>query len=93
MHRSYVSTFAGLCGTKGFMDGPQGINRLNSPTGIGIDVSGDVVIYDKGNSYMRLIKQDGYVQTLVNGACYEYKHSKERKNNLGYKVSEIVCFK
>ena len=68
-----VTTFSGECTEKGFKDGPLGINRFNEPRGIGIDSYGNIYVYDSGNKYMRFISPDGYVKTLIQGACFEYK--------------------
>ena len=60
---------AGLCGQKGFLDGPIGFNKLNRPTNLGVTRTGDVYFYDLGNQYMRKLTNTGEVITLLNGAC------------------------
>ncbi len=52
-----VDTFAGVCGTKGFRDGPQGQNLLNSPEMVGVDAEGYLFIFDAGNyGYIRMVE-------------------------------------
>jgi hypothetical protein len=51
------------------MDGPQGFNRLNNPKNIGLTRNGDVIFFDWGNEYMRILTSDGVVTSLLNGAC------------------------
>lgn len=38
---------------------------------MGIDVLGNLFIYDLGNRFMRKIDPAGLVYTLINGACRE----------------------
>ena len=47
-----VTTLAGT-NTAGFADGPAGASQLNSPTGVAVDVSGNVYIADKSNHRIR----------------------------------------
>ena len=56
----------------GFKDGPLGINLLNQPSNLGVSRIGVVYFFDKGNQYMRIVK-DGNVRTLKLGACQECK--------------------
>ena len=44
-----VTVVAGKCGTSGFLDGPLGYNRLNSPKNIGVSRKGVVYFFDSGN--------------------------------------------
>ena len=90
---SEVTTFAGKCTEKGFKDGPLGANRLNEPQGIGIDSYGNIYVYDTGNNYMRYISPDGYVQTLIQGACFEYKFGINIENEYNYHTQYLICFK
>jgi hypothetical protein len=53
----------------GFKDGERGINRFRYPEHAGIDVLGNLFVHDQGNNYMRIISPDGYVKTLLGGAC------------------------
>jgi len=93
LNTAEVSTFAGICGTSGFKDGPLGVNLFNEPKGIGIDNLGNLYIYDSGNNYMRMIDYNGYVYTLIQGACFEYKMEDNIKNNYGYNHKRLLCFK
>ena len=43
------------------------------PDGIGIDEDGYLYVLDTGNRYIRMIDPTGYVSTLINGACFDYK--------------------
>ena len=88
-----VTTFSGECNEKGFKDGPLGINRFNEPRGIGIDSYGNIYVYDSGNKYMRLISPDGYVKTLIQGACFEYRLGPNMENIFKYKNEYLLCFK
>ena len=73
-----VRTVAGICGTSGFMDGPLGNNMMSQPNALGMDEGGNIWIYDKGNSYIRILKIDpttpdwfakGNLYTMVKGVC------------------------
>lgn len=88
-----VSTFAGQCTQKGFKDGPLGINRLNYPENIGIDNEGNIYINDTGNKYMRIVDTNGYMKTLINGACFEYENVFNPNNFFKYSTKYILCFK
>ena len=90
---SEVTTFAGECTEKGFKDGPLGVNRFNEPQGIGIDSYGNIYVYDAGNKYMRYISPDGYVHTLIQGACFEYKLGINIENDYKYKTQYLLCFR
>lgn len=62
------STYAGECGTKGFKDGPNGVNLFNNPTSFGtslilnnyqgINAVGELYVLDSGNNYIRKVKTD-----------------------------------
>ena len=90
---SEVGTFAGVCKERGFKDGPLGINRFNQPQGLGIDSYGNIYVLDSGNKYMRIISPDGYVRTLIQGACFEYKFGEDIENNFRYKNKYLLCLK
>ena len=90
---SDVTTFAGICTEKGFKDGPYGINKFNEPQGIGIDSYGNIYVYDSGNRYMRYISPDGYVHTLIHGACLEYNLGEVVKNKYNYQNTQLLCFR
>jgi len=46
-------TIAGICGDRGFKDGPISKNLLDSPTSLGFDNFSNLWIYDSGNRYIR----------------------------------------
>jgi hypothetical protein len=64
-----VEVVAGSCGSKGFLDGPLGYNRLSSPRNLGISRNGTLYFFDAGNEYMRILTPEGSVSTLLLGAC------------------------
>jgi sugar lactone lactonase YvrE len=59
-----VSTFAGLGGSGGFLDGSSSSALFNSPLGIAISSDGSVFIADSGNHCIRKISQ-GIVSTFA----------------------------
>jgi sugar lactone lactonase YvrE len=54
-----VTTYAGICGTSGFKDGPLGTNLFNLPDGMGVDTEGYLYVFDSANIYIRLIDPTG----------------------------------
>jgi hypothetical protein len=42
---------------------------LNSPEMVGIDSFGYLFIYDAGNKAIRMMEPNGYLHTLIDGAC------------------------
>jgi trimeric autotransporter adhesin len=66
-----ISTFAGTGGA-GFA-GDKGLAsaaKLNSPTGVAVDSSGDVFIADTGNNRIREVNPSGVINTVAgNGTC------------------------
>lgn len=88
-----VTTYAGICTHAGFKDGPTGTNRFNSPDGLGIDDDGNLYVYDSGNRYIRLITTDGYVTTLINGACFGYNLMDSSPNSFSVNNQYILCLK
>lgn len=89
-----VSTYAGLCGSPGFVDGQQKINRLNNPDGIGIDDDGNLYVFDKGNYYMRIIyAKNKEMKTIINGGCYQYLEEETDDNIFNYKKKFLICFR
>lgn len=44
-----ISVIAGTCGQMGFLDGPLGYNRLNSPRNLGVSREGVIFFFDSGN--------------------------------------------
>ena len=60
-----VSTFAGTAGSSGSSDGIGVAARFNHPTGVEVDVSGNVCVADTTNNLIRKITPDGTVTTLA----------------------------
>ena len=60
-----VITLAGLPGVSGHNDGTTNVASFNYPTGIAIDLSGNLYIADWGNHTLRKITPDGQVTTLA----------------------------
>jgi uncharacterized delta-60 repeat protein len=61
----FVSTFAGTAGESGSVDGTGSAARLNSPTSVAVDTSGNVYVADTGNHSIRKISAAGVVTTLA----------------------------
>jgi hypothetical protein len=59
------TTFAGVPGAFGSVDGPVGIARFNRPNGIAVDSTGNVFVSDEGNSTLRKITPAGTVSTVA----------------------------
>jgi hypothetical protein len=64
-----VTVIAGDCGVAGFLDGPLGYNRLESPSNLGVTREGVVYFFDSGSEYIRVVDVNGSVSTLLLGAC------------------------
>jgi sugar lactone lactonase YvrE len=62
-----VSTFAGVPGVPGLMDGAGAAARFNVPKGLAVDTSGNVYVADSGNNVIRKITPAGVVSTLAGG--------------------------
>lgn len=64
-----MSTVAGVCGTKGLVDGPLTVNLLNKPQMVGVDAQGYLFIYDAGNGMIRMMDPTGQVTQMIDGTC------------------------
>ena len=60
-----VSTVAGKAGVTGSIDGAGPDARFNNPTGIAVDLNGNVYIADTGNDVIRKISPAGTVSTFA----------------------------
>ncbi|MEO6182821.1 MAG: hypothetical protein ABIP71_06945 [Verrucomicrobiota bacterium] len=60
-----VTTFAGLAGTSGSLDGTGAATRFNSPFGLTIDPLGNLYVADYGSSTVRKITPGRVVTTLA----------------------------
>lgn len=60
-----VSTFAGLAGNRGMVDGVGSAAALNSPEGLAVDSTGTLHVADTFNNAIREVAPDGTVSTLA----------------------------
>ena len=64
-----IDTFAGVCGrNEGGFDGDGGAARharLRTPSGIAVDLAGNVYVADTGNLRVRMIAPDGTIVTVA----------------------------
>jgi len=63
-----VSTLAGLPDTSGSSDGTGSAALFNQPTGLAVDLAGDIYVADQGNDTIRRITPDGSTTTLAGAA-------------------------
>lgn len=60
-----VSTVAGNGGTPGNLDGTGSAARFNQPCGVTVTASGDLVVTDTGNHFLRRVTAAGVVTTFT----------------------------
>ena len=60
-----VTTIAGIAGVRGTLDGPVATATLDSPAGIMIDSSGNLIFVEKVKHTVRKISPDGNVSTIA----------------------------
>ena len=65
-----VTTFAGLAGNFGNVDGTGSAARFGSPAGVAVDNAGTAYVFDTGNGTIRKITPDGVVTTLAGDGTY-----------------------
>ncbi|MGH9944728.1 MAG: NHL repeat-containing protein, partial [Pyrinomonadaceae bacterium] len=58
-----VETFAG--GAEGYMDGPGAAASFHTPSGLAIDLDGNLYVADTGNNRIRKVSPEGVVTTLA----------------------------
>ncbi len=61
----YVSTHAGRSGVSGAADGTAGTALFQTPTGLGVDPSGNVYVADTSGHTVRVIRPSGEVLTIA----------------------------
>lgn len=66
-----VSTLAGIAGTAGSADGPQGVATLYYPQGVAVDSAGNVFVADFYNCAIRKVTPSGITSTFAGhpGSC------------------------
>jgi len=60
-----VTTFAGLAGSSGSTDGTGSDARFRSPSGLAVDIAGNLFVADRDNSIIRKITSAGVVTTFA----------------------------
>lgn len=68
-----VSTFAGIGGAKGMVDGSLDNARFDSPQDLAIDSAGNVYVSDVGNHRIRRISPSGEVETVAGDGTAGFK--------------------
>lgn len=63
-----VTTFAGMAGAPGSLDGPGAVAKFSYPIGLSVDTGGNLYVADSGNSTVRKISAQGVVTTLAGSA-------------------------
>jgi hypothetical protein len=59
-----VTTFAGLTGVSGYVDGTRSEARFTQAIGLAMDASGNIYVADAGNQIIRQVTSAGVVTTL-----------------------------
>lgn len=92
VRQANVDTVAGVCGQPGLVDGVLAVNKMNRPSMIGMDATGNLFIYDSGNKKFRLL-MDGILHTLVDGACREDNTMPILDPPFDLQIRGTVCYK
>ena len=91
------STYAGKCGEPGFVDGPRLLARFNKPDSLGVDVYGNLYVYDEGNTYIRQIQTNQFTWTMLKGSCRDahanYSYELDKLTVLNPKHKKVLCYK
>ncbi len=66
-----VSTFAGMVGAKGNVDGASGVARFEAPTGLAVDDAGNLFVLDGTANTIRQVTPSGVVTTIAGTAYAE----------------------
>lgn len=66
-----VTTVAGNT-TPGYVNGSVAVARFNTPSGITVDATGNILVTEWGNHTIRKISTTGVVSTLAGGGTYGY---------------------
>ena len=64
-----VTTLAGTAGSQGSTDGTGSAARFTGPTGVAVDVEGNVYVADRANHSIRKITSGGVVTTLAGSSA------------------------
>ncbi len=67
---TFVTTLAGS--SFGGVDGASATAQFNSPTGVAIDASGNIIIADRNNHRIRSIASDGTVTTIAGDGTFGF---------------------
>ncbi len=67
-----VSVFAGTPNAAGFVNGQDVLARFNTPTGVAVDLQGNVYVADNKNNCVRKITPSGLVSTLAGNGTNGY---------------------
>jgi len=60
-----VSTFAGVPGVQGSVDGPAMAAKFSAPSGVAFDSKGNLFVTDSNNCTIRKISPEGVVSTFA----------------------------
>jgi uncharacterized protein (TIGR03437 family) len=62
-----ITTFAGICGTPGFLGdtGQANVAELNNPSAVAVDQKGNVLIADTSNNVVRIVAPSGIINTFA----------------------------
>ncbi|OQS07055.1 hypothetical protein THRCLA_00937 [Thraustotheca clavata] len=64
-----LETWAGQCGTLGYYDGSKSASKWNSPSGLAIDIKGNIYVSDTGNHVIRKIDGTSFITSTIAGTA------------------------